>query len=83
MSIVVLVEVITISSINDGGNNVVSIKIEISGFILLPRGLHCTITPDICFCKDVFDFYSRNLFRNVSYKSDHKTVPTALSRSWK
>jgi len=82
MSIVGLVEAITIRSINDGDNNVVSIKLEVSGVILLPHRHHCTITPDMCSCKDVFDFDSRHLLRNMSYKSVHTTLTTALSRSW-
>ena len=83
MSIVGLVAAITIRSIYDGDKNVVSIKLEVSGVILLPRRHHCTITTDMCSCKDVLDFDSRNLLRNMSYKIVHTTVTNALSRSWK
>jgi hypothetical protein len=38
MSIVRLVAAITIRSINDGDNNIVSIKLELSGVIFLPHG---------------------------------------------
>jgi hypothetical protein len=82
MSIVGLVAAITIRSINDGDKNVVSIKLELLGVILLPRGHFRSNTPSICSRKDVFDFDSRNLFQNVSYKIVHTTVKTALSRSW-
>jgi len=82
MSIVGLVAAITIRSINDGDKNVVSIKLEVSGVILLPCRHHCIITTDMCSCKDVFDFDPLNLLRNMSYKIVHTTVTTALSRSW-
>jgi len=38
MSIVRLVAAITIRSISDGDNNIVTIRLEVSGVILLPRG---------------------------------------------
>jgi len=38
MSIVGLVAAVTIRSFNDGDNNIVSIKLELSGVTFLPRG---------------------------------------------
>ena len=43
MSIVELVAAFTVRSINDGDNNIVSIKLEVSGIILLSRGHHNSI----------------------------------------
>jgi hypothetical protein len=43
MPIVGLVAAITIRQISDGDNNIVSIKLELSGVIFLPRGHYSTL----------------------------------------
>ena len=49
MSIVRLVAAITIRSIRDGDNNIVTIRLEVSGVIFLSRGHYTTIQVNLLF----------------------------------